>query len=695
MIRYELSKILRGRLTVVLILSLLLINGVGGWRLSVPGVASYTNMEVSHILSLYKALPDNGEDTLSALEGKQETLSQAMWNETDPGGHLTGDLYSEIQLFEVLRERTEPVVKYPTILQEIEDNAQTLLLTGRYEEGSFAHKTVQRTREQYGRLSYVAPVILYSGAIELLPGGGITEIMAVLMALLIALELVYSERERGTMALCKPTCRGSLSLIMVKVVAGLLLITIGTILLYGSNLTIGFLRCGWVDLSAPIQSVYGMIRSPWKITIGEYIVLFFVIKILWSASVMVLAYVASYVGNRLWQCLVLFLFAGGICYFPSDSVLNPYTTGKVTELFGNYRNLNVFGLPISNLAASVWGMVILLLVGWGSAVYLHCRLAPGISERNRKKRQMKLPKIGILFTYEGRKLLFMNGGIYIMVALLVVQILVYSDYPHDISPQEQMYIRYSEILAGMANTEKDEYIQQEEERFAELYCRLEEYSQYFAQGQISEESYSVLTVGVQRQLSAESSFHRARDQYFSMKEKDLEYVCLTPYNRLLGNQGKRELLRQSIWLILALSVGLSGAVAMEHETGVIALLHTVEREKESQRNKRAIAVLYGLSGALIVYVPVIVAVWLSYGLPGLTATAGSVPSLGLTMGQVWSVLGLYGLSLGVFSVGIALTILLISKLTCNSVHTCLYSGALFATPCIVGLLALHVDGFFV
>ena len=688
MIRYELTKLFRRKVTVGLLILLLVINGALVWNRAEPGVPAYSPMEVSHIRALYGALPSDGALALSALTEKEEELSQAVWEERDPGTCLTGDVYTEIQLFRLLLERTEPVVKYAEILQEIDQTAETLLLTGRYEENSFAYKNILRSREQYGSLSHVQPEILYSGAIELLPGMGMTEVTAVLMMLLLALELVFSEREQGTMALCKPTYRGYLQLIFGKLAAGLVLGALVVLLLYGSNLGIGLLRCGWVDLSAPVQSVYGMIRSPWNISIGEYIVLFFGVKVLWTASVLALAFLASSVGKKLWQCCGIFVLLGSGCFLPHDSLLNPFRAGKATELFGNYWNLNVLGLPISNLTASVLLSLIVLLGGFVVTILFHCKLSPIISEGHGSKKKQKPPEHRGLFCYEAGKLLFMNSGVYLLILLLLVQIFVYADFSNKISPQEQLYISYSRMLSGMANEKKDAYILQEEARFAELYSKLEEYGIAFAKGELREDSYTALSGSVQRQLTSEPVFHRARDQYFSMKEKGLEYVCLTPYNRLLGVEGKKELLRQSIFLVLTLGVGLSTVFATEFETGVAVLLCTVEREKESYRKKRGIAILYGLMGAGLVYAPQLIAVWLSYGLTGLTASAGSVPPLALNIGTVWSALGFYSLILCAISVVVSSVILLISQKTRNSVHTCLYTFALFVPPCVLGMFVL-------
>ena len=688
MIWHEARKLLHQRVTVVLLFLLLLINGVVVWRMDIPGIEPYSQMDVTHILSLYKALPEDGEVALSALEEQKEVLTQAIWDGSDPGGYLTEDIYSERQLFQTVIDRIEPAVNYSSTLQEIDFNAETLLLTGRYEEDTFEYRNVVTSRQSYQKLRTVEPEILYTGSVELLPGGGITEIMAVLMGMMIGLELVFSEREKGTLALCKATYKGGVPLICGKILAGLLVGTAGTILLYGSNLLIGLIKCGGVELSAPIQSIFGMTRCVWNVSIGEYLCLFFGFKILWTGAVMAVAYVASYVGKRLWQCCGLFLLIGGLCFLRPGSVLNPYGMGKWTELFGNYWNLNVFGYPVSNLSASVVALSLILVCGFCLTIFLHVKKAPTIGEGNATQKERKLPAPRSLLSYEGRKMLIINGGAYVLIVLMVVQIFVYARFPNWISPQEQLYIHYSEILAGVADGEKDAFIAQEEERFKALYLKLEEYDNALETSAISQDSYASLTGDVYRQLESEATFQRARDQYVFMKEKGLEYVCLTPYDRLLGREGIREILRQSMFLVIALVAGLSGVFATEHETGMIFLLRTTARERDSERKKGLLVVIYGLVGAVLVYVPQILGIWISYGLPGLSAPAGSVPVLAMEFGTVGTVIGVYGALLGAISVGISLGITLLSKWTRNTIHTCLYGYTLLLTPLSFGLILL-------
>ncbi len=695
MVLHELRKLLHSRLTMILMAILFLANGLVTWGQQLPGTYSYTNVRSEHIRTLYAALPENGEQALAALEQKEELLRQAIYEEAfpeapytaDPGPLLTGDLYSERSLFATLINRIEPVVRYATLLGEIRDNGDTLLLTGRYAPNSFPYKNVIRSRQVYDRLWDTQPQILYSGAVELLPGNGITEVMVALTCILIALELIFSERNQGTLALCKPACNGSLSLIRSKLLAGLIWGTLGTVLLYGSNLLIGLIRCGPVDLRAPIQSVFGMIRSPLRITVGEYILLFLGVKLLWLWAVLALACVASYEGRKLWQCIGIFLLMGAACFLRPGSILNPLAQGSTTELFGTYWNLNVFGIPVSNLYATVALLLIISLTANSMAMVIHVKMAPVISASTRKSGG-KIPSLSFsLFSHEAWKLLIMNGALWILLALIPVQILIYSGFPTYISPTEKLYIQYSQILSGTPNPEKEAFLTQEEARFADLYAQLEAYGSALSLGEINENAYSALTAGITRKLESEPVFYRARDQYRSMEAEDLDYVCLTPYERLLGREGQKDLLRQTVLLVLVLTMGLSGTYATEQETGMHQLLRTTEREAHSNHGKRILALIYSLTAAIFVYTPQIMAVANLYGLPGLSSPAGSVPTFSLPLGTVSTTLTLYALLIAVLSAAVSLLILYLSRLTKRTTHTCLLASTLLLPfPLIVLLL---------
>ena len=208
MIRSEIRKLLQRLSTRVILLVLFVSNAFLVWNQQLPGTEHYYSMDTGHILSLYSALPEDPGQALNALEQRNDSLLESMIQEKDAGVLLTPDVYTERRLFSNVIERVEPIAHYDATLKEIDDNAETLLLTGRYEPNTFGYRNILKSQAQYRGLSDVQPEILYSGSIELLPGGRITDFILVLLCLLVGLELICAERINGTMALVKPTVRG-------------------------------------------------------------------------------------------------------------------------------------------------------------------------------------------------------------------------------------------------------------------------------------------------------------------------------------------------------------------------------------------------------------------------------------------------------------------------------------------------------
>ena len=164
MVKSEIRKLFQRLSTRIILLVLLAANGFLVWNQQLPGAEKYYQFDASHILSLYSALPDDAASALKALVKQDDALLEAMFQETDAGVLLTSDIYAEHKLFSNVMERVEPIACYDAILNEINENADTLLLTGRYEPDTFGHRNILKSREQYRALSDVRPEILYPGA---------------------------------------------------------------------------------------------------------------------------------------------------------------------------------------------------------------------------------------------------------------------------------------------------------------------------------------------------------------------------------------------------------------------------------------------------------------------------------------------------------------------------------------------------
>lgn len=676
MIRSEIKKLLQRLSTRIILLVLFVSNAFLVWNQQLPGTERYYSIDTGHILSLYAALPEDPGQAVKALEQRNDSLLESMIQETDAGALLTPDIYTELKLFSNVIERVEPIAHYEATLKEIDENAETLLLTGRYEPNTFGYRNILKSQAQYRELSNVQPEILYSGAIELLPGGRITDFILVLFCLLVGLELICSERINGTMALIKPTFQGGYPLITAKILAGLFLVLIGTFMLYGTNLVIGFVRCGVISMNAPIQSVFGFIRSPWKISIATYVLGFFCMKFLWASSVTASIYLACGLGNSVLESCGIFLLTCAPSLVIQKSVLSFLSTGDTVRLFSEYRNLNLFGWPVSAFSVSILVMILVSAVCFGFAVAIHIQSAPTVSDRKRKHIR-KTRRISVnLLLLEARKLFLLNGAIWVLSVLMAVQFVTYLNFDAYIGPHERLYMQYSEKLSGPADQEKDAFIAEEAATFAELYTQMDAYSQAFSSGQMKQEAYEALCSGIMRQLESEEVFLRAKDQYDRMKMLGYDYVCQTGYERLLGSEGLRDAVILTIQLIIALILGLASIHSIETESNMVFLLNSVPGKQDSLRAKAILATVYAIAVAVITFVPHLLAIIHAYGLPGLSASGNSVPLLRMGTHTVFGGLCIYASAIIGLAILAAHVVSLISKKLGNITSTIIMSSVL-------------------
>lgn len=678
MVRSEIRKLFQRLSTRIILLVLLAANGFLVWNQPLPGAEQYYQFDASHILSLYSALPDDADSALKALGQQDDALLEAMFQETDAGVLLTSDIYAEHKLFSNVMERVEPVACYDSILNEIDENADTLLLTGRYEPDTFGHRNILKSREQYRGLSDVQPEVLYSGAVELLPGGRITDLILLLFCLLVGLELITSEKTNGTLQLIKPTFQGGYRLITSKVLAGIVLALVGTFFLYGMNLVIGFLRCGKIPMDAPIQSVFGFIRGPWRISIGMYVLGFFCMKYLWAASITAIVYLACSLGKSVLESCISFLI---LC-----APLSLLLTGDTVRLFSECRNLNLFGWPVSSFLTGILVMLLMSAAGFALTAVIHKRVSPIIADR-RSRNTGKVGRVSVhLISYEARKLFLMNGAAWVLASLMAVQTVAYLNFNAYVSPQERLYMAYSERLEGKASPEKDAFIEEEAAGFAELYSQIEEYTHALSNGHIQQEAFEALTSRINRQLESEEVFLRAKNQYDRMKAQGYDYVCQTGFERLLGPEGREDALILLIQMMITLILGLASIHAGETETNMIFLLNSVPRNQESRKAKGMLATVYAVTAAVITFAPHITAIVKNYGLPGLFACGHSVPLLRMGTQTVLAGLFIYA------AIAISLAILTahlvswISKKSGSIVSTVVMSSTLLLIPAAVYLI---------
>lgn len=635
---------------------------------------------------------DSGLHEVEAMygyEGDIAELQSELWehvlagSEDYEGELLTGDIYSEMRLVDETAARIEAARGYGEFVRLTCAEAAAKLHSGLFgTDGGFDMRSIERTEEVYsGFLELELPVV-FTGGLELLLGCRLPDLFALLFGLTAALMLFSRERESGTLCLLRPTKRGHGELYFRKFAAVASSALIPAALMYALCAVIAVSEFGPVDLSLPVQAVYGLTACPYELDIGGFLALFFLMKALWLvACAGFFALVASALRSALALpvCALAAALSFALSALPMNlpRCLNLAAAGDTLRLFDGLLFLNFFGLPVSRLAATAAFCVLLAVLcatgGWALFVK---RSAVTASRRGRAG-----PALGLHLhpmRHELRKLFLSSGSLAVLGVLLLVQVWVNLDMDSG-TVQEAQYRQYSSVLSGAPDTEKDEYIESEAARFDALH---EDYAALMqsAQGGAAAGMGNRLL----RELEAEPAFLEARSQYEALAPGE-SYVYKTPYERLFGAQGRADAVSDTAKLVLALSLSLPFFFCMDAETGVEQLIISVGAQRDVRRRKLASAVLFALLCALAAYVPRLAATALAYGLPELGASAASLELFSALPEflPLWGVLAASTLACAAVSVLAALVTGLVSSKTRSSIASVLVCTILFEGLCLL------------
>ena len=468
-----------------------------------------------------------------------------------------------------------------------------------------------------------------------------------------------------------------------------MILALGVVVLYGSNLLIGLLRCGMTPLSAPIQSIYGFQQSPWHITVGEYYALFLLNKLIAVSCVFGVLTLAcntirTPIGSAGLGALLLF------CAARPDAADKPIQTAcsalrlwDSERLFKTYYNLNLSGKPVPDgvFTLTVWACVGAFCMVCAALLWRF--RSPITTERKLRFSPHRKKKPGTLFSYEARKLLVMERAGLILLAFLLLQAWNYRVFPERLSPEDYLYIYYVSRLDGPPNAEKDALLAERQANYDEVYIQVEALGGAMSSGEITPESYQIQAGSLQQELYGETLFYKVQAQYEEAKQQGGDFVSLLGWERLFGRRGIRDWLELGAKLGLCLSLGLAACNAIEAETGMEQLLAVSVRKRRAHRDKRILAAFYAAASCAICVIPHVLAVRSVYGLDGLTSPAASVPLLGIRFGTVRVALAIYvcaALAAALLAAGL---ILLISGKLKRTTPAIIASAAATSFPFIV------------
>ncbi len=752
---YEWKKLFGKRLIPVLLLFLFLFNGLMLYRESGQRINwSYTRKDVVRVYADLAGC--TAPEAEAALTEKKELLSAVAvwrewvdgygeWNEKeresfrernaktfekypdlDPEGsylsYLT-NFYSEQDLLDNVLSQVSAAAHYDEYLEGIDEEAKIMTSSSLFgDPDTFSYRNIERTPPVYAHLKGTSLPAADSEGILLATEFRLTDVLLLAAFLILALSVMVGEREEGTLLLIKPARRGRLETVTAKLFTMLACAVLFTLFFYGANLFLAGRLLGLGDLSRPVQSIRGMLASPYAMTAGQYLGVFLGAKVFAALTFASLLFcLCTVFRNGLSACLAsagailletaLYLTIGIHSYLSPLKVLNLVCMADAPWFLGDYRNMNVFGYPVEVIPAVLGAAVLAAGLSCFLALFRYVKEASALSAENRmlfwwkaflRKRRGRSRKAGGgrirvgLFGKEFYKIFVMERAGLLLLAFALLQWNGYRDFRVYRSPEEMFYRQYIGWAEEVSLREAAGRYQEEQKRFDGMDRRAAKAAKAYAAGEISYEEREAAQMEVQSSQNARVGFSKALAQYEHVLEMvragtEAELFYASGWEALLGPEGQRVDVMDAGKLAFFLVVGLAAAFSVEKTSRVELLQSTCVRGGGGCCKRKYLAgLLYGTLAWAVAFLPRFLTVFSVYGTAGLAAPLKSLPMLSdLPFNlPLWGYLALVGLSRYLGMAAAAGLVFWLSRRSGNLVHTILLGNLLLLLPVFLYLMGL-------
>ncbi len=582
-----------------------------------------------------------------------------------------------------LSEEADYLLEYPAYLSGVSEQVKTQSQVAVFgKSGGFAARNLKKTAEDFENLNGVTPIFGNNFGIEKWLEFGISDYF--FLGILTVIVLVFlDERKAGLWSVVRVCKNGRLRLGLHRLGILFAASVEATVIMYLIPLTVSMtINGGMFDLNRPIQSLTSFKTCTLRITVFQWLIRFFTLKIFSGFAVGLLLWcVLGALSNPQFSVSVLgfFLIAEYLLYelLPVQSFLNIlkyfniFSYIHTADLYTNYLNINLFGIPadIRKLIFSVSPVLIFGLILWVLLIQSK-RYPEGNKDYLSKLSDFKNRLLDVFRVHlsaggwEIYKSLVYEFGAVILVAVFVLTgSLNYSSGGYE---PDSYYRMYLSDLEGKIDENTDLYF----ERAAE---------------NIPQNSDSAVIINALTRLKNDVELAKA-----AAKKGNFEpwLVNQKNYDSFYGPSSLNRQRTNATVVIALLVLCCAGVFAYENQSGVGSLLRSQKRGRGTVISRK-IAVCGAMSVLIwaAVYVREFINFIDNFGTKTLPSAVQNLPALAdfplkITLGQYLTIL--YALRLVMLAAG-SVTILTLSRLS----RTMLKSYILnFCAICVSALLTL-------
>lgn len=604
--------------------------------------------------------------------------------------------YPMLLVYDML-EISKDCENYPEYLRSIKEQTENMSAVSIWGgRDTFSYKNIQKTPFAYENLSADPLPLAPSFGVENTVKSPITDFIGVFLVFLSVCGIILKDREQGMTSLLSSMYKGRTSLILSKLAAVSVFAFAIAIIIFNENLIIGGTLYGIGDLQRPIQSVFGFYQCNLAVSVGEFLVLFFLLKI---ASYLLFAVMFSLICTISKNNLIIYGISGGVCmaaflcykFIPQNSIFhllhywNPVKFTQTAEILGTYQNVNLLGYPVSLKISAILIIFVIIILMILCCIFAVEKLQ-NVQYKSVRFNAFSRKKLRVhgSFYYICYRSLILNKGIVLVLAAIFTSAILSASFSRHYNNDDIYYENFTTELSGQLNSETLNFLTEKEERYAEVEKEIEKLES-------SENANTYKLNLLYNELNDRIAFERLSKRVESIQSSDVkgEIFYDTGYERLFGYNGNNEKIIMILFAMIFLVLLLSPIAATDRKTDMIKIIFSTKCGRSGYfKNLFSYSFLCGIFTSLLFIIPYIVNILNSYGTQGLDASVQSIQKFS-DLSMIFSVRGFIILFLAIHIIGFLISAAAISGISslCRSRTTAyIVNIALFVVPIILLLM---------
>lgn len=496
---------------------------------------------------------------------------------------------------------------YDDYLNTIRANKEKMLLFSIFNDpDSFSGRNIILTAEEFQALEGVSLTLGADGAISAFMDFSITDYLLLAVLMLICISFL-DERKKGLWSVVHAAPNGRLRLALGR--TGILfgVSVIGVLLLYGTNLLLGFSVYGGVDdLGRAAQSVELLGKMPVVCSVGQFLLMFLLFKIGATFLVALLLWLIFTAINNVKYTImaaagVLVVEYSLYSFLPVQSgfnllkYFNIFTYISLSDLYKNYLNIDLFGYPLGIRAVSQYACLPLILLLATVCIIIHCYKRPAAGKDLFGRFVYGINRIADWFLrrfhllgMELHKTLSIQKGI--LIILLFFYLVSGLSFTVKIPVTDQSDAAARQYTVELAGIITDDTFRRIDEIQTELDNTIIAHKQALLQYERGEMEYPQYDV-----FAREADAARIKSNGLSIVRQRIEELCSlgeekdfspwlieeSPYKGTYGDEASAN--QQSVALVAMLTevLLLAGSFAYETQSGMNFLLASTQRGRNA------------------------------------------------------------------------------------------------------------------